>query len=216
MVTILGMSSPHSEDPGNGSSNTLGSVLYADGAEAVPETEWTALVVAISNRNERALRELYERTHRIVFTLIVRIVRDPLTAEEVLVDVYHDVWRKATTFDAARGTVIAWLMNQTRSRAIDRFRAMHRQKRTGSDVLPALVEPVLFEPATVAVQRNALERCLAMLTPEERRAIETAYFDELTYAEVARRLGEPLGTIKTRIRTGLAKLRTLVAEKDMA
>jgi RNA polymerase sigma-70 factor (ECF subfamily) len=93
---------------------------------------------------------------------------------------------------------------------------MHRQKRTGSDMLPALVEPVLFEPATVAVQRNALERCLAMLTPEERRAIETAYFDELTYAEVARRLGEPLGTIKTRIRTGLAKLRTLVAEKDMA
>ena len=178
------------------------------------EAEWTDLVRRIADRDEAALRELYERTHRIVFTLIYRIVRNPLTTEEVLLDVYHDVWRKAATFDVTRGSVIAWLMNQTRSRAIDRLRSELRKKRSqparaGADGVHDFADPLLAER-----RRAVLDHSLQALTLDERRAIESAYFQELTYAEVADRLGEPLGTIKTRIRTGLKKLRTLLAGQE--
>jgi RNA polymerase sigma-70 factor, ECF subfamily len=201
-------------EPDDGPANTLGSVIYADCQPSVAEGEWTDLVRGIALRDESALRELYGRTHRIVFTLIFRIVRDRPTAEEVLLDVYHDVWRKAATFDPTRGTVIAWLMNQTRSRAIDRLRTDNRKKRSDSQESSDVgVEPSV-NPAMAAQQRSTLEHCLQSLTLDERRAIETAYFQELTYAEVAERLGEPLGTIKTRIRAGLAKLRTLLAGKE--
>jgi RNA polymerase sigma-70 factor, ECF subfamily len=211
------VSSPHPGDPVDGSANTLGALLYADaGAIPVPETEWTELVRRIAEAHQPALRELYERTYRIVFTLIFRIVKDRQTAEEVLLDVYHDVWRKAATFDPSRGTVIAWLMNQTRSRAIDRLRGEHSKKRTAPQQADIGVESSYgaVEPSMSEHRRQVVELSLQALTLDERRAIETAYFQELTYAEVAERLGEPLGTIKTRIRTGLAKLRTLLAGKE--
>jgi RNA polymerase sigma-70 factor, ECF subfamily len=205
------------DDPGDGSANTLGALLYADREETpVPETEWTELVRGIAAGDQAALRELYERTHRIVFTLIFRIVKDPLTAEEVLLDVYHDVWRKAAAFDPTRGTVVAWLMNQTRSRAIDRLRGERSKKRTTPDQSGAGTESPFdsSDPSIAEHRRNVVERSLQTLTLDERRAIEAAYFQELTYAEVAERLDEPLGTIKTRIRTGLAKLRALLAGKE--
>ena len=216
-ATVLPVSSPHPSAPVDGSANTLGALLYADpAATPVPETEWSELVQRIAEANQPALRELYGRTYRIVFTLIFRIVKDRQTAEEVLLDVYHDVWRKAATFDPTRGTVIAWLMNQTRSRAIDRLRGEHSKKRTVSTQyqLDAENPYAAVEPSMAEHRRQVVEVSLQALTLDERRAIETAYFQELTYAEVAERLGEPLGTIKTRIRTGLAKLRTLLAGKE--
>jgi RNA polymerase sigma-70 factor (ECF subfamily) len=214
------VNSAHRGDPVDGAANTLGALLYADPTETpVPETEWTELVRLITEGHQPALRDLYERTHRIVFTLIFRIVKDRLTAEEVLLDVYHDVWRKAATFDPARGTVIAWLMNQTRSRAIDRLRGDQSKKRTASAQYDVGIENPYgaVEPSMAEHRRQVVELSLQALTLDERRAIETAYFQELTYAEVAERLREPLGTIKTRIRTGLAKLRTLLAgqERDL-
>jgi RNA polymerase sigma-70 factor (ECF subfamily) len=137
------------------------------------------------------------------------------TAEEVTLDVFHDVWRRASSYDEAAGTVLGWIMNQARSRAIDRLRFDQRKKR----VAPAVAEPL---PANGAVhpeaalalqqQRDALRAALSVLTADERTAIETAYFSELTYAEVAAQLNEPLGTIKTRIRSGLHKLRGAMAE----
>jgi RNA polymerase sigma-70 factor, ECF subfamily len=209
------VSNQHSEDPGDEAANTLGSVLYADRHETpVPESEWTTIVQDIANGDESAFKELYERTNRIVFTLSFRILKDPLTAEEVLLDVYHDVWRKAATYDPTRGTVIAWLMNQTRSRAIDRLRTESRKKRTDPKQPLDGGSETALNSSIVEQQRSVLENSLQTLTDHERRAIETAYFQELTYAEVAQRLGEPLGTIKTRIRTGLAKLRVLLAGKD--
>jgi RNA polymerase sigma-70 factor (ECF subfamily) len=203
-------SGERSNDP----ANTLGSVLYADSEPPVAESEWAEIVHGIANRDEAALKELYERTHRIVFTLNVRILKDPLTAEEVLLDVYHDVWRKAATYDPTRGTVIAWLMNQTRSRAIDRLRTNSRKKRTDPHRSPDGDSETPLSSSIVEQQRSVLERGMRALTPQERQAIETAYFQELTYAEVAQRLGEPLGTIKTRIRTGLAKLRALLHARE--
>jgi len=205
------VSNPSHENQGDGAPTILGSLLYARGAEPlVPESEWTDLVLAISERNQAAFRELLERTHRIVFTLIFRIVNDPLTAEEVALDVYHDVWRNAASFDPTRGSVIAWLMNRARSKAIDALRARNRKKRTTPG---APGDRSLDEPFVIGERRLVLEQCLEALTLDERRAIEAAYFEERSYAEVAEHLGEPLGTIKTRIRTGLAKLRTLLAGK---
>ena len=101
---------------------TLGDLLYANKGKArVSEKEWVRLVRSIAGGDQLALHELYTHTHRIVFTLIVRITRNRETAEELTLDVFHDVWRRAATYDPANGTVVGWIMNQARSRAIDRL-----------------------------------------------------------------------------------------------
>src|SRR6187397_982900 len=115
---------------------TLGDVLYAKSKALVPEQEWVELVQSIATGDQLALHALYERAHRIVFTLIVRITANRETAEELTVDVFHDVWRRASGYDAANGTVLGWIMNQARSRAIDRLRFESRKKRSGGDVQP--------------------------------------------------------------------------------
>jgi len=190
---------------------TLGDLLYADGARTlVPEKDWVGLVHSIASGDQRALHALYERSHRIVFTLIVRITADRQTAEELTLDVFHDVWRRASTYDPAGGSVVGWIMNQARSRAIDRLRFEQRKKRGGShaDGLPAAPAP--DDPQDildVREQGRVLRKALEILTPGERQAIEAAFFSELTYREVATRLDEPLGTVKTRVRSGLGKLR---------
>ena len=188
---------------------TLGDVLYARPGARVPEQAGSKLVGAIAAGDQLALHELYEMAHRIVFTLILRIVANRETAEELTVDVFHDVWRRAAGYDAANGTVLGWIMNQARSRAIDRLRFEHRQKRShGGDV--ELLAEVVADPRDVIELREqgkSLRAALATLTPDERQAIETTFFGGLTHAEAAARLGQPLGTLKTRIRSGLDKLR---------
>jgi RNA polymerase sigma-70 factor (ECF subfamily) len=190
---------------------TLGDILYAEKPKVrVSEDEWLELVRAVAGGDQRALHSLYERTHRIVFTLIMRITANRETAEEVTLDVFYDVWRKAATYDPANGSVVGWIMNQARSRAIDRLRFDQRKKRVNMypDSLRSttdIVDPqkaLLFKEQS-QVLRNALE----VLTPEERNTIETAFFSELTYEETAKRLNQPVGTVKTRIRSGMGKLR---------
>ncbi|HET7597984.1 MAG TPA: sigma-70 family RNA polymerase sigma factor [Burkholderiales bacterium] len=199
------------EEQDGASNATLGNVLYArKPARLVLETEWTQLVEAVAAGDERALHALYERAHRIVFTLAVRITGDRETAEEVTLDVFHDIWRRASQYSAETGPVIAWIMNQARSRSIDRVRFDHRKKRVEPQQYAAFEEPSAESPyASLELQRNGrdLRNALAVLTPDERTAIETAYFSELTYAEAAARLDQPLGTVKTRIRSALGKLR---------
>ena len=152
--------------------------------------------------DQLALHALYERAHRPVFTLIIRITANRETAEELTVDVFQDVWRRATRYDAANGTVLGWIMNQARSRAIDRVRFESRQKRSEpSDMQPlAEVAPDPHDELELREQAESLRTALAALTPEERQAIETTFFAGLTHAEAAARLNQPLGTIKTRIR----------------
>src|SRR5579864_682337 len=114
---------------------TLGDVLYAASAGAASEQDWAALVRSIAAGDQLALHALYERAHRIVFTLIMRITANRETAEELTVDVFHDVWRRAARYDATNGTVLGWIMNQARSRAIDRMRFKSRKKRShGGDL----------------------------------------------------------------------------------
>jgi RNA polymerase sigma-70 factor, ECF subfamily len=194
---------------------TLGDVLYAKSKARVPEQDWIALVQAIAAGNQLALHTLYEAAHRVVFTLIMRITANRETAEELTIDVFHDVWRRASSYDVATGTVLGWIMNQARSRAIDRLRFDSRKKRHGGDVQP--LDAVAADPCDVLALREqgeSVRAALAALTPEERQAIEMTFFAGLTHAEAAARLNQPLGTVKTRIRSGLHKLRdTLAAEK---
>src|SRR6185436_11720186 len=104
------------------SPTTLGDVLYAKSKPPVPEQDWAALVQSIAAGDQLALHALFERSHRIVFTLIMRITANRETAEELTIDVFHEVWRRASAYDPVSGTVLAWIMNQARSRAIDRLR----------------------------------------------------------------------------------------------
>jgi len=193
---------------------TLGDVLYANTKAPVTEQTWATLVQSIAGGDQLALHTLYEMAHRIVFTLIMRITGNRETAEELTIDVFHDVWRRASRYEAANSTVLGWIMNQARSRAIDRRRFENRKKRSEGDVQP--LAEMAADPCDVVELREqgeALRTALVALTPDERQAIETTFFGGLTHAEAAARLNQPLGTIKTRIRSGLHKLRqTLAAE----
>ena len=207
---------PHVVPDGERSQRTLGDVLYAKPAKVlVSEAEWVALVRSVSGGDQGALHALYERAHRAVFTFIMRITANRETAEEVTLDVFHDVWRRASDYQEADGTVLGWIMNQARSRAIDRLRFDQRKKRVQPETGDALPTTVTARPddlIAVQQQREALRNALTVLTPDERTSIEAAFFSELTYAEVATQLNQPLGTIKTRIRSGLHKLRQALAD----
>ena len=193
---------------------TLGDVLYAKPRAPVPEHDWVALVRSIATGDQLALHALYERAHRPVFTLIMRLTANRETAEELTLDVFHDVWQGASRYDAANGTVLGWIMNQARSRAIDRLRFESRKKRRqdgGQPLDDAVADP--HDVLELQQQGEALRAVLATLTADERQAIEATFFAGLTHAEAAARLNQPLGTIKTRIRSGLHKLRhALTAE----
>jgi RNA polymerase sigma-70 factor (ECF subfamily) len=205
-------------DPGGSevASATLGNVLYPDASKPlVPEADWVALVRDVATGNQLALHGLYERAHAVVFTLALRITRSRETAEEVTLDVFYDVWRRASDYDPANGTVLGWIMMQARSRSLDRLRFEHRRKRVDPDagaLQPIQVTPDALETLQGIQQGEILRRALRDLSPLEREAIETAFFSGLTYAEAAARLNQPLGTIKTRIRSGLQKLRHALSE----
>lgn len=191
---------------------TLGDLLYKDRTQArVSEDAWVALVRGIAAGDQRALRSVYERTHRLVFTFLARLLNDRRSAEEVTVDTFHAVWQRAARYDPAGGPVLGWIMNQARTRAIDRLRYEHRKKRTAppsSDDAPTGdCTDSTGEAIDALRQGQALRATLTVLTADEREAIEAAFFLELTYPEVAARLDQPLGTVKTRIRSGLEKLR---------
>jgi RNA polymerase sigma-70 factor, ECF subfamily len=196
---------------------TLGDVLYANSKAAVAEQDWATLVQSIAAGDHTALHALYERAHRPVFTLLMRITANRETAEEVTIDVFHDVWRRASRYDGANGTVLGWIMNQARSRAIDRLRFERRKKRSNGGDEQLLVEPAAdpHDVLELREQGESLRAALAVLTPDERQAIEATFFAGLTHAEAAAQLKQPLGTIKTRIRSGLHKLRhSLTAEVE--
>lgn len=171
-----------------------------------------ALVAAMERRDPDALGELYDRHAARLLGLAERILDETGEAEEVLQEVFLHAWRAAATFDPGRGSVLAWLLVATRSRAIDRIRARRRTvsvDAAGKDVLaelPAAGADVENESAS----REWEELCrgaIRELPADQRRALELAYFDGLTHHEIAERTGTPLGTVKTRIRLGLMKLR---------
>jgi RNA polymerase sigma-70 factor (ECF subfamily) len=207
---------PTEKTPHDAPDSSLGHLLYSKFVGPRPaEADWAALVAAIGSGDQRALQSLFQRTHRIVFTLVLRIVNSRETAEELTVDTFHEVWRRASGYEPAGGTVIGWIMNLARSRAIDRLRFEQRKKRVdphphGPNETP---QASVAEVVELKDQERRLRGVLHVLSTGERQAVELAFFGEHTYAEVADRLELPLGTAKTRIRSGLAKLRRALVEE---
>jgi RNA polymerase sigma-70 factor, ECF subfamily len=187
----------------------------AAGSDRLAEEEWVRLVRAVADGDQAALHSIYEQLHRIVFTLILRITANRETAEELTIDVFHDVWRRASAYDPANGSVAGWIMNQARCRAIDRLRFDQRKKRVNQyphtlSVATDIVDP---QQATLWEERTVLLKdALMALAPDERKVIETAFFGEMSYTGVAVKLNQPLGTVKTRIRSGLSKLRAALKQ----
>lgn len=170
-----------------------------------------ALIAAIAARDETALRTLYDRYGALVFSLALRRLGDRELAEEVLQDVFLRCWERAESYRAAAGSVPAWLIGITRNRAIDVHRGRLQRERGREVALPAAAEDgagedVVADLHTLAV-RLALNAALAELTPAQRQAIALAFYGDLSQSQIAGRLGTPLGTVKTRIRDGLARLR---------
>jgi len=170
-----------------------------------------ALLAAIGAGDRDAFSRFYDLTAPMAFGLIRRVLRDPEAAAEVLQDVFWQVWQDASRYDPDRGTPEAWLVMRAKTRAIDRLRSIRRRDRTfvapvdesvaqrSSDQAP--------NPAVVAEDRGLIQTALAQLPEAQRRVIELAFFEGLTQSEIAARLGEPLGTVKTRARLGLDRLR---------
>ncbi len=206
------------DEPVPGASpGTLGAVLYSGGTKRiVREEEWAALVRSVAAGDQPALHGLYERARRPVFTLAARITGSCETAEEVTLDVFLDIWRRAWSYDPANGTVLGWIMNQARSRAIDRVRFESRVKRVDPRTGAPEEEGAALDPRElleIKEQGSTVRAALDSLTPDERSAIEAAYFAGRTHSEVAAHLNEPLGTVKTRIRSALRKLREAIARE---
>ncbi|HZQ99961.1 MAG TPA: sigma-70 family RNA polymerase sigma factor [Chloroflexota bacterium] len=172
-----------------------------------------ALLAAIAGGDQAALGELYDRHAALALGLANQIVRDRGVAEEVVQDAFVAAWRRANTFQPERGEARSWLLSIVHHRAIDRLRGAGARVRLEELDLALATEPVDDEGAdvwrTVAnkLDRAAIVAALAALPPEQREAIELAFFGGLTHAEVAERTGQPLGTIKGRMRLGLRRLR---------
>ena len=165
--------------------------------------------------DQDALGEIYDRHGRLVYSLAFRIVGDQSDAEDVVQEVFSQAWRQAARYDASRGSVLGWLLTLTRSRAIDRLRGRRSRPQPSSDdrVLNAIPDPAAPADVQVASSAQAAEIRAAIdgLSVLQRVAIELAFYEGLTHAEIAERLELPLGTVKTRIRQGLLKLRDSLA-----
>jgi RNA polymerase sigma-70 factor (ECF subfamily) len=179
------------------------------------DQELVSLVQQIAAGDQSALAALYDTTNRLIYGLVLRVLNDISSAEEVLLDVYTQVWRQAASYDTSRGTPLAWLTTIARSRAIDRLRSgwQDQQRKEPLESLgEAPATAASPEEMTVASERQRFVRsALDQLSPEQREVIELAYYSGLSHSEIAARLNQPLGTVKTRTRLGMMKLREALA-----
>jgi RNA polymerase sigma-70 factor (ECF subfamily) len=182
---------------------------------ALRDEELLALVI---QRQETALGVFYDRYGRLVYTIALRITGDRETAEEVVQDVFQNVWQAAGGFQSGVGFFSSWLLGIARHRAIDATRSKRERARTREQTLnfdlPASDETGIERTVAQTMLRDSVREALKELPVNQRQAIELAYYGDLTRAEIAARLGEPLGTVKTRLRLGLLKLRDLLKPLD--
>jgi RNA polymerase sigma-70 factor, ECF subfamily len=170
------------------------------------------LALALKRGEERALAELYDRYGGSVYHLALRITHDPGAAEEISLDAFLQIWRQAARYDTHHGTLASWLFTIARSRAIDRLRAAGATKRTHAEdpgSVNAVEQPE--DVAAVAERRALVRQAMDSLPAAQRVALELAYYEGLSHSQIAARLGEPLGTVKTRIRNAMQVLRKALA-----
>jgi len=174
----------------------------------------SALLARVAKGDQEAFEQLYEQSSALLYALVMRIVGNQDEVAELLQEVYLEAWCKASNYDVARGTPMAWLVTLARSRALDRLRALgSRGKGVTSSLDDTPAAGLVATNSDALEMRAAAERhtlvgtALKSLPPVQRQAIELAFYDGLTHMEIAERLQTPLGTIKTRIRLGMEKLR---------
>jgi RNA polymerase sigma-70 factor, ECF subfamily len=174
-------------------------------------TEGTVLIRRMAGGDREAFAAFYDRYSSLAFSMIRRILPQPAEAEEVLQEVFWQSWTEADRYDRRRGTPEAWVLMRCRSRAIDRLRVIRRRTETFvtsvDETLAQTPDGKTPSPGALAEDRKLLASALGGLPDPQRRVIELAFFEGLTQAEIAERLGEPLGTVKTRTRAGLERLR---------
>jgi RNA polymerase sigma-70 factor (ECF subfamily) len=185
------------------------------GEVALDQGQLSVLVEETAQGNERALARLYEATSRIVYGLALRIVREASVAEDVTLEVFLQVWRTAANYDPSRGSVISWLAILARTRALDWLRSSHSRFKQQSHSLDEAAKFNQFKDATPDPEHASIEasrtrivrKSMGELPVEQRELIELAYYSGLSHSEIAGRVGQPLGTVKSRIRLGMAQLR---------
>lgn len=194
-------------------SDMLGRVVDAQPEAAGSGPTVDDLLVATGAGDRAAFGALYDRTSARVFGLVRRLVVDPAQAEEVTQDVYLEIWQTAPRFDRDRGAAISWMFTLAHRRAVDRVRsaqsAHDRDLRVGVRDLDVPVDTVA-ESVEVRVEHERAHEALAGLSDLQRECVALAYYGGLTQSEIAERLGVPLGTVKTRLRDGMIRLRQLL------
>ncbi len=180
------------------------------------DTELVRVLCLMATGDQTALAHFYDMTSALVYGLTLRIVGDSDGAEDVTLEVYNQVWNQASRYEPQRGTPVAWLLTIARSRALDWRRVLHlRQQREAPLDVDAIqtsdTQPTPAEASLFSEQRAHVQAALASLAPEQREAIELAYYGGLSHRDIADHLQQPLGTIKTRIRLGMLHLRDRLA-----
>jgi RNA polymerase sigma-70 factor (ECF subfamily) len=171
------------------------------------------LIQQVAKQDRDAFSQLYDRFSTLVFTLAMRMLKARSDAEDLLQEVFVQVWRQAQNYSAERGSPEAWIINIARSRAIDKIRSIRRMQKSfvlTDDPARAESSENVESSAVESETRLTMNSALANLPDTQRQVLELAYFDGLTQSEIADRLAEPLGTVKTRMRSGIQKLREIL------
>jgi RNA polymerase sigma factor (sigma-70 family) len=174
-----------------------------------------ALVALLARSEQSALAELYDRYGRIAYGLALRVLRDEALAEDAVQEGFLAVWRTAARFMPERGKASTWILTLVHRRAVD---VVRREERRRADTLEHVLEPGggdVHEDAWLRLQRERVQAALKQLPDQQREALELAYYGGFSQSELAERLGQPIGTIKSRMFTGLARMRELLGEPGM-
>ena len=176
-----------------------------------------ALLRRVAQGDRRAFEELYDRFSGVLFSTAYRVLNNQEAAEDVLQDVFIQIWEKAPLYDPTRGKPMTWAVTLTRNKAIDRLRSTVRRNRLQDDVqresetFEQFDDRSSFDAVASGETSKLVREAIQKLTKDQREAIELAFFSSLTQTEIAERLGEPLGTIKARIRRGMMKLKDVIS-----
>jgi len=171
----------------------------------MPAQEDTLLLADVQRGDEQAMAVLYDRYSKVVYSVALRVLRDPSAAEDVLQEIFMQMWRNPNGFVASRGSLGGWLAVVARNRSIDALR-----RRRPMDPVDDMVMASSFNLANESERNFMMEKArgvIVTLPPEQRKTLEMAFFDGLTHTEIAEMTGDPLGTVKTRIRSALLALR---------